>query len=194
MSTLVSTSVAVSVLPVPHGPKVLLGRRSAALGRSALAARRTTLVSRPHNSHLRARTAWRTRPERAARNESGQAPPTGPERCSRTIATTDGDLRPLLPRRCTPCVGCRDAVQRRTSAAVLTKQTKSSVPDCGSQLKAGPSVLRPSRAWVTCVGHGVEALHHAWNDPDGCGTCLRRGGKRRLIVYRAGQIINKVHT
>ena len=123
------------VLPVPHGPKIFLRRRSAALRRSAPSARRTPLVSRPHNSHLRARTARRTRSGRAARNESGRAPPSGPTRCSRTIATPDGDLRPLSPRRCTPRVRCRNAVRRRTSTAVLTKQTKSSVPDCGSRLK-----------------------------------------------------------
>ena len=95
----------------------------------------TALVSRPHNSHLRARTARRTHPERAARTESGRAPPSGPERCNRTIAAPDGDLRPLLPRRCTPRLGCRNAVRRRTSTTVLTKQTKPSVPDRGIQLK-----------------------------------------------------------
>ena len=58
------------------------------------------------------------------------------ERCSRTIAAPDGDLRPLLPRRCTPRVCCRNAVQRRTSTVVLTEQTKSSMPDCGTQLKS----------------------------------------------------------
>ena len=49
---------------------------------------------------LRARTARRTHPERAARTESGRAPPSGPERCNRTIAAPDGDLRPLLPCAC----------------------------------------------------------------------------------------------
>ena len=128
-------TVEMLVLPVPHGPKIFLRRRSAALRRSAPSARRTALVSRPHNSHLRARTARRTHPERAARTESGRAPPSGPERCNRTIAAPDGDLRPLLPRRCTPRLGCRNAVRRRTSTTVLTKQTKPSVPDRGIQLK-----------------------------------------------------------
>ena len=129
------SSVEILVLPVPHGPKIFLRRRSAALRRSAPSARRTALVSRPHISHLRARTARRTHPERAARTESGRAPPSGPERCNRTIAAPDGDLRPLLPRRCTPRLGCRNAVRRRTSTTVLTKQTKPSVPDRGIQLK-----------------------------------------------------------
>ena len=133
--TLVPSSVEILVLPVPHGPKIFLRRRSAALRRSAPSARRTALVSRPHISHLRARTARRTHPERAARTESGRAPPSGPERCNRTIAAPDGDLRPLLPRRCTPRLGCRNAVRRRTSTTVLTKQTKPSVPDRGIQLK-----------------------------------------------------------
>ena len=118
----------------PMGPK-FSRRCSAALRRAAPSARRTALVSRPHNSHLRARTARRTHPERAARTESGRAPPSGPERCNRTIAAPDGDLRPLLPRRCTPRLGCRNAVRRRTSTTVLTKQTKPSVPDRGIQLK-----------------------------------------------------------
>ena len=134
-STLVPSSVEFLVLPVPHGPKIFLRRRSAALRRSTPSARRTALVSRPHISHLRARTARRTHPERAARTESGRAPPSGPERCNRTIAAPDGDLRPLLPRRCTPRLGCRNAVRRRTSTTVLTKQTKPSVPDRGIQLK-----------------------------------------------------------
>ena len=134
-STLVPSSVEILVLPVPHGPKIFLRRRSAALRRSAPSARRTALVSRPHISHLRARTARRTHPERAARTESGRAQPSGPERCNRTIAAPDGDLRPLLPRRCTPRLGCRNAVRRRTSTTVLTKQTKPSVPDRGIQLK-----------------------------------------------------------
>ena len=89
-STLVPSSVEILVLPVPHGPKIFLRRRSAALRRSAPSARRTALVSRPHNSHLRARTARRTHPERAARTESGRAPPRGAtEPLPRLTATCD---------------------------------------------------------------------------------------------------------
>ena len=194
---MVPSSVEILVLPVPHGPKIFLRRRSAALRRSAPSARRTALVSRPHISHLRARTARRTHPERAARTESGRAPPSGPERCNRTIAAPDGDLRPLLPRRCTPRLGCRNAVRRRTSTTVLTKQTKSSVPDCGSQLKGKLSVLRPSRAWVTCVGHGVERCTMRGTTP--MDAELAGGGRKkedalRRIFRHETQRRNMVHT
>ena len=81
-STLVPSSVEFLVLPVPHGPKIFLRRRSAALRRSAASAHQISLVPRSHNSRLWARRAQRTPPERAARDESGRAPPSRPERCS----------------------------------------------------------------------------------------------------------------
>ena len=120
-----------------------------AASRSVLARRITTTCGR--NSSARACSAKRV----------GASAAQWPERCSRTIATPDSDLRPLLPRRCTPRVGCRSAVQRRTSTAVLTKQTKSSVPDCGcelSELSVEPSVLRPSSAWLTAWSAAHDAF------------------------------------
>ena len=65
-----SSSVETLVLPVPYGAKKIFWRRSAALRRSAQSACQTAVVSRPHSSHPRAGAAQRTRPERAARNES----------------------------------------------------------------------------------------------------------------------------
>ena len=51
-STLVPSSVEILVIPVPHGPKIFLRRRSAALRRSAASARQISLVPRSHNSRL----------------------------------------------------------------------------------------------------------------------------------------------
>jgi hypothetical protein len=81
-NTLVSTSVKILGFPMPHGPKIFLRRRYAALRRSAPSAWRVALVQRSHNSSLWARRAQRTPPERAARDESGRAPPSRPERRS----------------------------------------------------------------------------------------------------------------
>ena len=75
--TLVSSSVEMLVLPVPYGAQKFFWRRFAALRRSAPSACQTAVVSR-RTAATRAGAARRTRPERAARNESGQAPPSRP--------------------------------------------------------------------------------------------------------------------
>ena len=115
--------------PCPIGPKNFFWRRCAAARRFAPSACRTAMVSRPHSSHPQdgASSAHSSRARSAERVGAGAAQQTR-DCASEPLCRPTGALLPLSPRRSsTPPAGRHNAVPQGT--AVLTEQTKPSVPD-----------------------------------------------------------------